>query len=194
MHEIEPFYRWRDQYIASEDNRSPFYRRKYNEFGYTHRLYNFYLHPQWDEFGSSTLYAKILFTDYDEGFTIIELIGEWNDTLHNDAMYLKRNIADVLMEEGINRFVFLCEHVLNFHGSADDDYYAEWADEVRSENGWIVLVNTRPHVREEMEEAHLDYYVHFGEHYNEVTWHPYKPAHILEIVELLLHTEEKRLL
>ena len=193
MHEIEPHFRWRDQYIASEDQRSPFFRRRYSEFDYTHSLYNFYLHPQWDDFGSSTLYGKILFTDYDEGYTLIELIGEWNDTLHNDVMYLKRNIVDVLVNQGISRFVFFCENVLNFHASPDDDYYAEWAEEISDRAGWVVLLNTRPHVEEELEESRLDTYLHFGEHFNDVNWRAHKPALVLFMVETLLQTEEKRL-
>jgi hypothetical protein len=192
MHDIEPHFRWRDLYIASEDDRSPFFRRRYSEFDYSHSLYNFYLHPQWDDFGSSTLYGKILFTDYDEGFTLIELIGEWNDTLHNDIMYLKRNIVDVLMGQGISKFTFFCEHVLNFHGS-DDDYYAEWWEEVNDAGGWVVLLNTRQHVEEELEDSRLDNYMHFGEHFNDVNWRIHKPAVVLFMVESLLQTEEKRL-
>ena len=32
MHEIEPYYKWRDDYIAAEDEYSPFYATQYNEF------------------------------------------------------------------------------------------------------------------------------------------------------------------
>ena len=94
MHDIEPYYHWRDWYIASEDERSPFFGRQYSEFEYTNKIYNYYIHPQWDDFGSSTLYIKLLFADYDEGFAILELIGEWNDCISNDVMYLKREVAD----------------------------------------------------------------------------------------------------
>lgn len=37
MHEIEPFYNWRHDYIASEDEQSPFYGTIYNEFEYEDR-------------------------------------------------------------------------------------------------------------------------------------------------------------
>ena len=56
MHDIEPYYSWRHLYIASEDHDSPFYRREYSEFEFTHAIYNYLIHPQWDEIGSSTLY------------------------------------------------------------------------------------------------------------------------------------------
>ena len=61
------------------------------------------IHPQWDNLGSTTLYMKVLFADYDEGYAIIELIGEWNDLLHNDVMLLKRNIVEHMMAQGITQ-------------------------------------------------------------------------------------------
>ena len=61
------------------------------------KIYNFLLHPQWDEFGSLTLYLKVLYADYDKGFCIIELIGEWNDAIYNDIMILKREIIDLML-------------------------------------------------------------------------------------------------
>jgi hypothetical protein len=39
MHDLEPFFSWRHLYIASEDERSPFYERKYNEFEFTNQIY-----------------------------------------------------------------------------------------------------------------------------------------------------------
>lgn len=174
MHDIEPFYRWRDLYIASEDERSPFYQREYNEFYFTKQIYNYYIHPQWDEFGSNTLYLKLLFADYEEGSAILELIGEWNDCLHNDIMYLKRNLIEPMMEAGISRFALICENVLNFHGS-DDCYYEEWAEEVRDNDGWICFVNTLNHVSDEMHTTRLQYYVHFGPGFDDVNWRPMTP-------------------
>jgi hypothetical protein len=186
MHNIEPHYRWRDYYIASEDGQSPFFGRKYSEFHFTNKLYNFYIHPQWDEFGSSTLYAKILFVDYDEGCALIELMGEWNDTIHNDVMYLKRRIVDHLMEKGIFKFAFFCDNVLNFHGS-DDDYYAEWAEEVHEEGGWIVMINTRLHVEEEMHASRLQHYVHFGANYNDLNWRTPKPLLVFQLIDAMVN-------
>src|ERR1051326_9178361 len=107
MHEIEPYYNWLDDYEASRDRLSPFYKRKYSELHFTHRIYNYYIHPQWDFFGSSTLYCKILFADYENQFVIIELIGEWNDALHNDVMEMKRSLIDPLIKGGIIKFVII---------------------------------------------------------------------------------------
>src|SRR5678810_1387575 len=81
MHDIEPYYNWRHIYVSEEDQRSPFYGREYSEFVFSQTVYNYYIHPQWDEFGSSTLYIKVLMADYTSGYAIIEMIGEWNDCL-----------------------------------------------------------------------------------------------------------------
>ena len=107
MHTLEPYYAWRNHYIASNDARSPFHERQYSEFEYSTKIYNYYIHPQWDSFQSQTLFCKILFADYDELFAIIEFIGEWNDCLFNDIMQLKREVIDVLIAEGINRFILI---------------------------------------------------------------------------------------
>lgn len=193
MHDIEPHFRWRDFYIASMDRRSPFYGRSYSEFECTNSLYNFYIHPQWDAFGSSTLYAKVLFVDYDEGFALIELMGEWNDTLHNDIMFLKRNLADPMMRQGVFKFAFFCENVLNFHASADDDYYTEWAEEVREEGGWIALLNTRIHVEDEMEAGRLPLYAYIGDEFNDIVWRTQKPRFVFAMLETLVQGMTKRL-
>jgi hypothetical protein len=57
------------------------------------------------------------------------MLGEWNDCLQNDVMFLKREVIDPMLQEGINRFVLVCENVLNFHGS-DDSYYEEWFEDI----------------------------------------------------------------
>src|SRR5438105_7602289 len=109
MHELEPFYYWRDFYAAEEDELSPFYGREYSEFEFTNTIYNFYIHPQWDNFGSPTLYLKILFAYYNHHFVVIELMGEWNDAINNDIMFLKREVIDVFLRKGIHKFVLIGE-------------------------------------------------------------------------------------
>ena len=106
MHTIEPFYNWQHLYQANQDPNSPFYGREYSEFEYSNTIYNYYIHPQWDDIGSDTLYIKILFVDYDEKYAIIELIGEWNDAINNDIMLLKRDYIDELNLQGINKYIF----------------------------------------------------------------------------------------
>src|SRR5690606_34352084 len=161
MHEIEPYYNWRHRYIAEEDERSPFFGQEHSEFHFTHAVYDHVIHPQWDAIGSETLYMKLLFADYDEGFAIIEFIGEWNDLLGNDIMFLKRDIVEPIMAQGISKFILIGENVLNFHTS-DEEYYNEWFEELAEEDGWIALLNFRDHVLADMQQANIDQYFLLG--------------------------------
>jgi hypothetical protein len=183
MQDIEPYYNWRHLYTAEEDAKSPFFGREYSEFEYSNVIYNYYIHPQWDDIGSPTLYIKILFCDYTEGFTVIELLGEWNDCINNDIMILKRDILDQLLVLGINKFILLGENVLNFH-SSDDCYYEEWFEDV--EDGWIVFMNFREHVLEEFKEKNLDYYFISGGQLDEMPWRTFTPQQLLERTEALV--------
>ncbi len=178
MHEIEPFYNWRHLYTAEEDKRSPFYGRTYSEFLYSQTVYNYYIHPQWDEFGSKTLYMKILYTDYEQNFTVIELIGEWNDAIENDIMSLKRDVIDHLFAEGITKFILITENVLNFH-SGDKDYYEEWFDEVTDEDGWIVALNMPEATQYDFRKKKLNYFIELMDMFN---WRIYKPEHLFMII------------
>ncbi len=192
MQNIEPFYAWRDRYVAAKDKKSPFYGRVYSEFHYTNTIYNHYIHPQWDNFGSSTMYMKILFADYNKEFAILEFIGEWNDALYNDVMFLKREVIDPMIDAGIHKFLVIGENVLNFHGS-DNCYYEEWWDDVKEEDGWIVFINLRDHVVEEMQDTQIQYYVNFGHHLEEVNWRPHKPKLLYEAIEGLVNGKVKQL-
>lgn len=183
MHEIEPYYSWRHFYTAEEDERSPFYNRHYSETEFSHAVYNYYIHPQWDEIGSSTLYIKILYANYRDGYVIIEMMGEWNDCLHNDIMYLKRNVVEPLIEAGINKFILIGENVMNFH-SSEDDYYQEWFDEV--EDGWIVALNFRPHVVDEFAAARIDYYLALGGQFDTLAWRSFTPQKLCAYIESLV--------
>lgn len=183
MHTIEPHYNWRHLYIAAEDERSPFYGTENNEFEFLNAIYNYYIHPQWDNMGSSTLYIKILYANYENNYCIIELLGEWNDCLYNDIMYLKREIADVLIDNGINKFILIGENILNFHAE-DYDYYQEWFDDV--EDGWIALVNIRNHVLEEIKSASIDYYVAVGGSLNDLNWRSLMPSQVYHKVQSLI--------
>jgi hypothetical protein len=180
MHEIEPFYSWQHLYIASEDVFSPFYGKEYSEFVFSNAIYDHFIHPQWDDMGSATLYLKILFVNYQAGFCVIELIGEWNDMLYNDIMFLKRNIAEILMEHMVKKFILIGENVLNFH-PGDNDYYEEWFDEI--EEGWIVGLNFRKHVLEEFRQANLDYYISFGGKFDNFNWRCHDPNQLFKAID-----------
>lgn len=185
MHDIEPYYQWRDYYIASEDKLSPFYNRMYSEFEFKDKIYNYVIHPQWDNFGSSTLYCKVLFADYEKQYCIIELIGEWNDAVHNDIMEMKRSLIDPMVKEGIVKFIVIGENVLNFHAS-DELYYEEWYEDVKDEDGWIVFLNFREHITDEIRKYKLHYYLHMNQAANEVQWRKFKPENLFFLIESML--------
>ena len=165
--------------MSEEDNRSPFYNRTYSEFEFSATVYNYYIHPQWDDFGSRTLYLKVLQANYDEHYVIIEMIGEWNDAIENDIMELKREVVDKFMEEGINKFILISENVLNFH-SGDKDYYVEWYDDVTDEDGWVVFLNTPEQTQYDFKKAKLNYYVELMDIPN---WRTYKPYHLFKKID-----------
>jgi hypothetical protein len=183
MHEIEPFYNWRHLYVSEEDPKSPFFGRMYSEFEFSHTVYNYYIHPQWDEFGSRTLYLKIIYADYELGYAVIEMIGEWNDAIENDIMTLKRDVIDVMMSNGINKFILVTENVLNFH-SGDKDYYQEWREENEDSGGWIVALNMS-------EPAQYDFHRRKIDNYIELIclpdWRVYKPYHLFRKIANSIH-------
>jgi len=167
MHNVEPFYNWLHLYKSEEDKQSPFYEREYSDTYFTNTIYGHYIHPQWDEFGTETLYLKVLNVDYTEGYMIIELLGEWNDCINNDIMFLKRDVIDEFLSAGITKFILIGENVLNFHAS-DDEYYEEWFQDV--EDGWIAFVNFREHVLQEFSKFRIDYYVNYGGDLDFIDW------------------------
>ncbi|MEM9025011.1 MAG: hypothetical protein AAGB22_14795 [Bacteroidota bacterium] len=126
---------------------------------------------------------ELLFADYEEGFAIIELIGEWNDCLYNDIMIFKRNIIDALLDQGINKFVLIGENILNFH-SSDDCYYEEWFED--AEEGWVALINFREHVLEDMRQVNIDHYFLMDGPMNDMVWATYRPLQFYQKVEQLV--------
>lgn len=183
MQNIEPFYHWRELYRAEKDPQSPFYQREYSEMYYSNTIYNYVIHPQWDEFGSNTLYIKVLYADYDRSFAVIEMFGEWNDAINNDIMFLKRDVIDTMVEDGINRFVLVGENILQFHGDAED-YYEEWYDDV--EDGWIAAVNFREHIQEQLQQYRLDYYINYGGELDALNWRALTPIQLFNKVEHIM--------
>lgn len=181
MHEIEPYYNWRHLYTAKEDKKSPFFGKTYSEFEFTQTVYNYYIHPQWDDFGSQTLYLKILYSDYELGFSIIEFIGEWNDAIENDVMTLKREVIDKLIDQGINKFILIGENVLNFH-SSDECYYEEWLEDVQDNGGWIVILGLPEQSTYDFKRTGIHRYITLIDF---VEWRPFTPANLFTKIDNL---------
>lgn len=183
MHNIEPYYNWLRYYDSSADEQSPFFGKTYNHDLYSETVYGYYIDPAWDNIGSETLFIKILFADYENGYVVMEFIGEWNDAINNDIMILKRNIIELLLQEGINKFILIGENILNFHGS-DDSYYEEWFEEV--EDGWIAAVNFPDFITDEMQRYRLDHYINMGGTLQIEKWRTVHPARFCEVVAALI--------
>jgi hypothetical protein len=184
MQTIEPYFRWKNKYSAYEDRKSPFFGHKHDPYLCRNTIYNHYIHPDWDEFGSNTLYLKLLFSNYQNQAVIIELFGEWNDCLYNDIMFLKRNVIEHLEKNGITKFLLIGENVLNFHYS-DDSYYEDWFNDL--DDGWIIAINFRQHVLKEFDKIGLYNYLLYGGHFNDIKWRTYDPARLIQSIDLLFN-------
>jgi hypothetical protein len=172
LHTLEPYYSWLKYYDSGTDEVSPFFGKQYNQDIYEDAIYNYFIDPNWDYIGSETLYIKLIYVDYPLGFAVVELIGEWNDAISNDVMYLKRNVVDHLAEHGIDKYILIGENVFNFHGS-DDCYYEEWYEEL--DEGWIVALNFREFIWEEWNRYRLHTYMHCGPTWEMTDWRTLTP-------------------
>jgi len=183
MHDIETYHNWLKYYDPSTDERSPFFGKEYNFDVYSETIYGYYIDPAWDFMGSETLYIKVLYADYQAGFTVIEFLGEWNDAINNDIMNLKRNVIDDMIKNGIDKFILVGENILNFHGS-DDCYYEEWFEDV--EDGWIAAVNFPEFIQEEFKRYRLDSYINMGGTLQLNNWRTLNPLVFYDLVSKLI--------
>lgn len=186
MHALEPYYNWRHLYITSEDEESPFYGYQNSEMEFTHAIYNYIIHPQWDSMGSPTLFLKILYVNYEEQCAIIEFIGEWNDSHHDDISTLKQDIINPLLEKGIVKFILIGENILILHPD-DDSYYEEWFDDSADGDGWIALINFREHVLESLIEIGVDQYFLSGGKLSDMAWRTKEPDDFIEEINGLVY-------
>jgi hypothetical protein len=183
MHLIEPYYRWLEIYSSETDEQSPFFNVEHSAFEFTDTIYGYCIHPQWDDIDSETLYLKVIYANYESGTLIIELIGEWNDALHNDIMHFKRNLLDYYLLQGFQQFVIIGENVFNFHGS-EDDYYDEWFDQV--EDGWIVTLGFQEHVIEEMTCFGIDSFFNYGGELEIDDWRSLHPLKLIKKIDEIM--------
>lgn len=175
---IEPFYGWLELYSHDKDSNSPFHEVEHNLFEFDRMIYNMPVHPLWDDFGSESLLVKILYADYAQGFAILELFGEWNDLFDNDFKLLAENCLTYLIDNGIQRFILICENV--FHGYFDtDDYYQAVQEEL--EEGWICLVNLRESVQAEMQQYGLHQYLFWSPQLDGLPWRTFQPVQLFRL-------------
>ena len=98
-------------------------------------------------------------------------------------MFLKRDLIELMINEGINKYILIGENVMNFHGS-DDCYYEEWFQDI--EEGWIAAVNFRKHVLQEMSRFNLDYYMASGGELDELNWRNFNPQELFRKIDQVL--------
>ena len=94
-------------------------------------------------------------------------------------MTLKREVIDVFEQNGITKFIFIAENVLNFH-SGDKDYYEEWYEEVSDNNGWIVCLNMPEQTQYDFKKAKLNRMI---ELIDLIDWRVYKPFHLFKKID-----------
>jgi hypothetical protein len=182
MHDIEPYFGWQNYYNAYQDAQSAFFNT-ITASSYKHSVYGYFIHPDWDSIGSETLYCKVIMVNYTLKYAIVELFGEWNDTLHNDVMFLKRVVVDYLVKHQIKYFILLGHNVFQFHGG-ETDYYEEWFDDL--EDGWIAAVNFRSFILDEFSKYRLDFYMDFGGTLQFDNWRTMKPDLFFSLISALI--------
>lgn len=180
LHHIEPFYGWLERYSHSSDEKSPFHQVEHNQFYFDRSINNIPAHPLWDDIGSESLLVKILFVDYDEGFAVIELFGEWNDLFENDYKLLAENCLTYLIDNEIRQFILVCENVFHIYIESDD-YYQAVQDEL--EDGWICVLRPRQEILEEMEQYQISSYFYWSPVLDELAWRKLSPHQLYQIVK-----------
>lgn len=184
MHDVEPFDGWQLYYDANMDDRSPFRDADHQFHATTRQIYNYVANPLWEPIGSESLLVKILFADYDRGYGIIELIGEWNDLHQNDFKLLVEECLAIMQYEGINKFIFICENVFNIYVN-DEDYYEAFTDELQ--DGWVCLLRARDHVKEDFQSYGLDQYLFWSPQIDEIMWRKLRPWQLFEAAENVIN-------
>ena len=77
------------------------------------------------------------------------------------------------------------ENILEFFADGNE-YYEEWYDDVKDSGGWIMALNFREHILDEMQQANIHHYIHVSEQYADISWRKYKPNHLIDYLDDLL--------
>jgi hypothetical protein len=181
MFNVEPWYGWLHLYDPEQDENSPFFGVEHNLFEFDRSIYDMPAHPLWEDFESENLLLKILFADYDKGYCIIELIGEWNDLQFNDFRLMRDNCLQFLYDGGINKFILICENVFSAFLEMED-YYEAFTEDLLPD-GFLHLLKARPEVKEEFARYGISGFVSWSEEVDQLNWRKLHPEQILRLVE-----------
>jgi hypothetical protein len=194
LKDIEPFFGWLELYHHKMDPNSPFHEIDHNLFYFDRSINQIPAHPLWDDFGSESLLTKILFADYEQGYAILELFGEWNDLYENDFKLFSENCLTYLIDAGIDKFILICENV--FHSYLEgDDYYQALAEEM--EDGWLCALRLRKEVKDEMEQYGISPYFYWNVQLDEIPWRTLKPFQLYALIQrrmnlIISHNSSRR--
>ena len=180
MFDIEPFQGWLFLYQNELDSNSPFAEIDHNSLYFDRFIYEFPVHPDWDEIDSENLLIKILFVSYEDKYAIIELLGDWNDLQQNDFRLLSDNCLRLLLEEGVNKFILIAENIFNTY-LGPDDYYEALTEDL--ETGWLVLIRPREQMKMEFREYGIDQYVFWSDEWDDLNWRKLKPWQLFQLVD-----------
>jgi len=179
---VEPYHGWLMYYENASDERSPFHDVEHSLFHYDRQIYTFAAHPLWDTIQSESLLTKILYADYERGTAVVELLGEWNDLFENDFRMLRQQLSDPLYQEGIQKFIFICENVFNAYVEGND-YYQELAEFLEEEEGYLVLLRCRDNVKEDLKAYGIDEFFFWSPQLDSLNWRKLKPWFLLDAVD-----------
>ena len=88
-----------------------------------------------------------------------------------------------MIREGVTKYILITEQVMNIH-TLDTDYYEEWFEDIEGEGGWIVCINTLPHVEQEWRADGMSPYMFF---YQYDKWRTILPDLFYEEIDKKLH-------
>jgi len=97
-------------------------------------------------------------------------------------MTLRRDVTDILFADGISKFIFIAENVLNFH-SSDDSYYEEWREQLEDSGGWVVILDMPPQSQYDFKQARLTNYIELLDF---PQWRTLKPEIIFQQIDNLM--------
>jgi hypothetical protein len=111
------------------------------------------------------------------------MIGEWNDAIENDIMALKRDIIDVMMSNGINKFILIAE-MCSIFTVATKTITRNGYEENEESGGWVVVLNMSEAAQYDFQRRQLNRFI---ELINLPDWRIYKPYHLFKKIESTLN-------
>ncbi|MEM6801348.1 MAG: hypothetical protein AAF696_08080, partial [Bacteroidota bacterium] len=94
------------------------------------------------------------------------------------------NCLTYLIDQGINKYILICENVFHIY-LEEDDYYRAVEEEL--EDGWIFALRLRKELKDEMRDYGIAPYIYWSEKLDTVNWRSLKPAQLYKLIYSMLH-------